>query len=295
MYTYIYQIDMRKNSFHSKQHPSLVTEWISECVNRYFLSLQEILNSYNCFITSIFLVSLITCWERSYTHVCIEREAWQAILSHPPVVYYLILNTLQAPKFSSSTEEDSSSKAQSLSSSTYIDNPEPIKMVPLPKLLNPNLLAFDQNLLQLDFAPIEKKPYIDHSPPPLSNFPRLEPELPLGLESQELETRLGDPNFLDVFGQAESSEIIHLPYASPGFGAERRYVNVGSGENEKPVTPDSFIDDFPMDIFDQIEMLPSPSDWWCGCSDNICYLASFASNLTILWYVCGRLICRLCI
>ena len=199
---------------------------------------KKILKNCNCFIASIFTVSISS-----------------------PVVYFLILNTLQAPKFNSSTEEESSFKGQSCSSSTYIDNPEPIRMVPLPELLNPNLLAFEQNLLQLDFTPIEKKPYIDHSPPPLSTFPQLEPELPLGLESQELETRLGDPNFLDVFGQAESSDIIQLPYVSPGFGAERRYEIDGSRENEKPVTTDSFIDDFPMDIFDQIEMLPSPSDW----------------------------------
>ncbi|KAM7472052.1 hypothetical protein LguiA_010235 [Lonicera macranthoides] len=168
---------------------------------------------------------------------------------------------LEAPKFSYSIEEESSFKAQPCSSSTYIDNPEPIRKVPLPELLNPNLVAFEQNLLQLDFIPIEKKPYIDHSPPPHSTFPQLEPELPLGLESQELETRVGDPYFLNVFGQAESSDIIQLPYVSPCFGAERRYVNGGSGENEKPVTPDTFIDDFPMDIFDQIETLPSPLDW----------------------------------
>lgn len=37
----------------------------------------------------------------------------------------------------------------------------------------------------------------------------------------------------------------------------------GRQENDDPLMmgPDSFIDEFPMDMFDNIEALPSPSDW----------------------------------
>ncbi|KAK3015840.1 hypothetical protein RJ639_005806 [Escallonia herrerae] len=170
--------------------------------------------------------------------------------------------TLEAPKLSSSTEEESSSKAQSCSSS-YIDYPETIKMVPLPELvLNSNLLSFEANILQLESSPVENKP----CPEPQLDFPQIAPlqadDLPLTLESQEVITTFGDANFLNALAShAYASEIVQLPYASPCFEPERCCQNGGQGEDENPVTPDSFIDDFPMDMFDHIEPLPSPSEW----------------------------------
>lgn len=175
-----------------------------------------------------------------------------------------VVPTLEAPKFSSSPEEESSSKAMSCSSS-YIDNPEPIKMVQLPEFMNPPaLLNFEPNLLQLEFTPLEKTLCTDSRQPELSfpHIPPLQTDLPLALESQELFTRLGDPNLFAVFGQGNASEIVQLPYVSPGIETERSSGNGGrGGESENPVTPDSFIDDFPMDMFDHIEPLPSPSEW----------------------------------
>ncbi|KAK2993553.1 hypothetical protein RJ640_014589 [Escallonia rubra] len=170
--------------------------------------------------------------------------------------------TLEAPKLSSSTEEESSSKAQSCSSS-YIDYPETIKMVPLPELvLNSNLLSFEPNILQLESSPVENKP----CPEPQLDFPQIAPlqadDLPLTLESQEVITRFGDANFLNILAShTYASEIVQLPYASSCFEPERGCQNGGQGEDENPVTPDSFIDDFPMDMFDHIEPLPSPSEW----------------------------------
>ncbi|KAK3019679.1 hypothetical protein RJ639_004154 [Escallonia herrerae] len=170
--------------------------------------------------------------------------------------------TLEAPKLSSSTEEESSSKAQSCSSS-YIDYPETIKMLPLPELvLNSYLLSFEPNILQLESSPVENKP----CPEPQLDFPQIAPlqadDLPLTLESQGVITRFGDANFLNVLAShAYASEIVQLPYASSCFDPERGCQNGGQGEDENPVTPDSFIDDFPMDMFDHIEPLPSPSEW----------------------------------
>uniref|UniRef100_A0A5B6YJ24 Uncharacterized protein n=1 Tax=Davidia involucrata TaxID=16924 RepID=A0A5B6YJ24_DAVIN len=174
--------------------------------------------------------------------------------------------SLEAPKFSSSTEEESSSKSQSCSSSSYIDNSEMIKMVPLPDLVNPNFLNFEQILLQPEFTPPEKNPCNEsQSQVPFTVIPPLQSASPLLLESQELVARLGDPNFfLDAFGQADASALgngAHLPLVQPYFGPEGCCQSGGRGENENPGTPDSFFDDFPADMFDHIEPLPSPSEW----------------------------------
>ncbi|XP_059633886.1 transcription factor DUO1 [Cornus florida] len=180
-----------------------------------------------------------------------------AVLHHAP--------SLEAPKFSSSTEEESSSKSQFCSSS-HFDNSEMIKMVPLPDLMNPNLLNFDPNLLQLQFTPSEENICNESQPQfPFSVLPPpLQSVLPLSFESQELVTRLEDPNFLDAFGHADASElgsVAHIQLVQPYCGQEGDCQNGGRGENDNPMTPDSFFDDFPADMFDHIEPLPSPSDW----------------------------------
>ncbi|KAA8520463.1 hypothetical protein F0562_014719 [Nyssa sinensis] len=159
--------------------------------------------------------------------------------------------SFKAPKLSSSTEEEFSSKSQSCLSS-YIDNSEIIKMVSLPDLVNPNLLNFEQNLLRLEFTPPGKNPWDDSQlHVPFTTIPALQ-SVP------------GDPNFLNAMGHADASEFgnaAHLPHVQPYFGQERCHQGDGRGENDNPVTPDSFFDDFPTDMFDHIEPLPSPSEW----------------------------------
>ncbi|GMP62050.1 hypothetical protein CsSME_00024300 [Camellia sinensis var. sinensis] len=168
-------------------------------------------------------------------------------------VLHVVPTNTEAPKFSySSMEEESSSKSRSCCSS-LLDNSHTIKMVPLPDLLNPNMLNCDQNLLQLKFNLVDQKNRINESQPqvPFPIIPELQPDDPLGLGSRELM----DPTFLDVFGNVDASDIgdmAQLPLVLP---CGRR------GENENPATPDSFFNDFPTDIFDHMEPLPSPSEW----------------------------------
>ncbi|CAK9146207.1 unnamed protein product [Ilex paraguariensis] len=167
---------------------------------------------------------------------------------------------LETPKLSSSTEEESLSKTQSCLSS-YIDHSATIRMVSLPELFNPNSL----HLLQLGFTTTEKKPCSD------SQFQLCFPQIPqlqsdnlLFLESQELVGGLRDPDFLDVFeGHFNRYELgdAQIPTVLPSFGPENFQNGGGVGENGNPLTPDSFSDDFPMDMFDQVEPLPSPSEW----------------------------------
>lgn len=152
------------------------------------------------------------------------------------------------------------------SPSYIVHNPKPISTVPLPELVpNSNLCYFEQNLLQPELDIMEKS-WQDHCQQTQLSFqaqpPRLHTEVPLASESQDLMTRLGDPNFFEVFenGSDSGGSNPHLQYVS-SYGTEGSCGNDGWKENDNPVTPDSFIHDFPMDMFDQLEMLPSPSEW----------------------------------
>lgn len=166
--------------------------------------------------------------------------------------------------------EESFSKSQSCSSS-YIDNSETMKMFPLPELVQPISLYYEPSLLQPEFISIEEKPYIgiDQGLTQLP-FPQvpLQSDFTLTFENQELLTGFGDPpNSLAAFGQSSSSELGHhmqqLPILSTSFGTERSSEIVVKKENDdNPVTPpDTFMDEFPIDMFDHIDPLPSPSDW----------------------------------
>ncbi|CAI9764582.1 unnamed protein product [Fraxinus pennsylvanica] len=172
--------------------------------------------------------------------------------------------SLGAPEFSMSTEEESIIKSQSCSSS-YIDDSETIKMVPLQGLMYPSSLNFEQSPLQLEFTPaIDKKLYEQQLQLPFPQIPQLQPDYSLPLENQDFVPRIGDPNFYDVFGQGSGSELGtgQLPILPSCFGPDGGFQTACQGENQNNVTPDSFMDDFPpMDIFDHLDPLPSPSQW----------------------------------
>ncbi|XP_008232392.1 PREDICTED: myb-related protein 305 [Prunus mume] len=171
--------------------------------------------------------------------------------------------TLEAPKFSCSSEGESSSQAQSCSSPPCFGNSEIIKMVPLPDLVKPKLLALEANPVQQELAPTEKNPWIEPQPliPFLQN-PQPQTDLDFSLETQELLARF-DPYF-DMLTPLVASEL--------GNGGEQLLMeppflepvgSCGSGERDKignPITPDFVFDDLPVDMFDQIELLPNSSE-----------------------------------
>ncbi|XP_019161076.1 PREDICTED: transcription factor MYB29-like [Ipomoea nil] len=161
--------------------------------------------------------------------------------------------SLEEPKFRSSTNEESLSKHQSCSSS-YIENFEAIPML---DLMNPTSFTFEPNLLQLEYAQCETKPF-HGSQPQLLPFPQIPQvqttDFSLPLEGQDFASRLGDLSFLDAFGNASGPE--------PETSCEGVVVKQETDDVViNPLSPDSFIDDFSIDMFDHIEPLPSPSDW----------------------------------
>ncbi|GMN65224.1 hypothetical protein TIFTF001_034301 [Ficus carica] len=159
--------------------------------------------------------------------------------------------------FPSSSEGESSSKA--LSSTSSFNPNSDIKMVSLPDLINPKLLNVEQDLGQPSFHRTEKDPHIDSQP--LDPFPpMLQSQSDLTFPSEGL----GDPYF-DVFGSLEASQLgsgEELPFGIPPF-----LEPAGSSRTDRTMpkfddctTPDGFFDDFPVDMFDQIESLPSPPE-----------------------------------
>ena len=173
------------------------------------------------------------------------------------VLRFHLLFHSQGRILSSSFEGESSSKA--LSSTSSFNPNSDIKMVSLPDLINPKLLNVEQDLGQPSFHRTEKNPHIDSQP--LDPFPPM-------LQSQSDITfpseGLGDPYF-DVFGSLEASQLgsgEELPFGIPPF-----LEPAGSSRTDRTMpkfddctTPDGFFDDFPVDMFDQIESLPSPPE-----------------------------------
>ncbi|KAK4372129.1 hypothetical protein RND71_007513 [Anisodus tanguticus] len=178
----------------------------------------------------------------------------------PPILQEV--HSVEAPKLNSLAEESSLSMSQYCSSS-YMNNFDTTNMVSLPELVNSTSLPFEPDLFQLEFTPNEKRTCI------WPQFPLPFPQIPLQtnfghpLEHQELHMKLEETDFLDYFGQLSASDIgnVQVPLVPSCSGPVRRSEIVVKREMDNPVTPDSFIDDFPMDMFDYIDPLPSPSEW----------------------------------
>lgn len=176
------------------------------------------------------------------------------------IVLYL---NFQAPKLNSVAEERPLVVSQYCSSS-YTNDFDTTNMVPLQELVNSTSHPFEQEILPLEFTPNEKKTCIwPQYPLPFPQIP-LQTNFGQPLDHQELPMKLEDTDFLDYFGQLGDSDIgnVQVPLApSCSTGQERSCEVAVKREMDYPPTPDSFIDDFPMDMFDYIDPLPSPSEW----------------------------------
>lgn len=139
-----------------------------------------------------------------------------------------------------------------------------IKMVPLTDLLNPKLVYFGKDLAHHELSQDEKNSCTEsQSQIPFSEIPQPKPELTFSPESQELLAKLEDPNIFDMFGSLDASELGNGPQLPIGA---QLFEPVGSCRSDAkeniddPITPDSFFDDFPTDVFDHIEPHQSPSE-----------------------------------
>ncbi|XP_054783144.1 transcription factor DUO1 [Prosopis cineraria] len=173
---------------------------------------------------------------------------------------------LEAPKFSSS-EEESSSKAHQPCSSSFTENSEVIKMVPLPDLMNfANPLSFDAvTSIKEEFTtPLESCMSTDMISQ--IGFPQ---GSPFSMESQDLFLARANESagFADGIGVDPLED-----YASElGIGTQIPFYgfpfNDSSGscriETRNPIgnptNLDSVFGDFPDDMFDNLQPPPSPS------------------------------------
>ncbi|KAE8729021.1 Zinc ion binding protein isoform 1 [Hibiscus syriacus] len=133
-----------------------------------------------------------------------------------------VVPVMEAPKLSSSMEELSYSK--------------------------------NANMDQLELMSRGKNPYTEtQSQVFIPQKPQ--PYLTLSLESQDLLAKFEDPYFSQVLAPPMDvpeldSGNVEQPFS--GFSAKE--------ETDNPMTPDAFFHDFPADMFDQMEPLPSPSE-----------------------------------
>ncbi|KAL5798908.1 hypothetical protein ACOSQ2_003728 [Xanthoceras sorbifolium] len=172
----------------------------------------------------------------------------------------------QVQKYCSSMEDKSS---QSCSLSSIDNNYDIIKMVPLPDLVNSKLLHFDTT----NYAHIEELDQRENYDNNNNNqctsesqlqisfshvLPQPQQDMTFSPGSQELLARFEDPYFFDVFGPVDDAPelaVVEQPFLKPATGC------CCDGGRDGSENPDAFFDDFPADMFDQIESLPSPSDW----------------------------------
>ncbi|XP_019107688.3 transcription factor DUO1 [Beta vulgaris subsp. vulgaris] len=162
---------------------------------------------------------------------------------------------LEVPKNSLMEGETSSPKAQSLESSSHgSTDTNTMQMIPFPASVEHKCPSFeDNNFTYLE--PIALNTYYNSMDWQLQemifpSIPPLQTDLSFVPETQELIDRL-DSSFFSPFG-------------CTGFGVGGGSVSAGARvklENDNHATPDSFFDDFPSDVFDDIEPLPSPSRW----------------------------------
>uniref|UniRef100_A0A6N2NK63 Uncharacterized protein n=1 Tax=Salix viminalis TaxID=40686 RepID=A0A6N2NK63_SALVM len=162
---------------------------------------------------------------------------------------FLDVPTFEALMFSSSMEEEVSSKA--CSSSSYSENPEQIRMMPLPPLVKSEMPGYDANLFQ----------YEPMSGIPFPQIPQPQPDLVFSPESHELLARLDDPYFLNVLGTIDAPELgdtAQFSLGPPLFDPVTSCMNTSRDAKN----PDTLFDELPPDMFDHIDQpLPSPSEW----------------------------------
>lgn len=127
-------------------------------------------------------------------------------------------------------------------------------MVPIPEQFYPTYPCYEQTAIPQNYFLPEKKPFAD---PQLNlSFPQFSLDFPM--------PPFGDPSYLDVFGQSTGSALgtAQFPVLPSFFGPDRTCEVSGSRVGHNAAVQDTFTDDFPpIDIFDPIEPLPSPSDW----------------------------------
>ncbi|KAK3039524.1 hypothetical protein RJ639_028106, partial [Escallonia herrerae] len=169
--------------------------------------------------------------------------------------------TLQAPKLSCTHEEEGSSSVCQPCSSSSIANTVMTNMVALPELTNPNLVNTITSIPLLDqITQMAAKPLYDDPQIGISFT-----QLPILPETHEgYGVGLGESNFSDEFMNQEAPELLENAPVHKIIGSTLGFMDgtpgcdVGRfGGDHSLVNPDSFFEDFPVDMFEYIEPVPS--------------------------------------
>nr|QSD99534.1 MYB family transcription factor [Melilotus albus] len=147
-------------------------------------------------------------------------------------------------KFSSSSEGETSSMPQSCSLPCNENSDQVIKMVPLLDLKKSEQPCFDAKYVEEDFTPFNQS-YNTTEHVAFPRIPELQTDLTFPME------RFDELNLFDVFGPLDASEFGMVHFFEP-FGICK--IDNFSGNI------DSFFDDFPEDMFDNIDPPTSPSN-----------------------------------
>lgn len=133
-------------------------------------------------------------------------------------------------------------------------------MVPLPDFVKPNLISLDTDLTVLEATPIQRVPSTDSSScRPLSQIPQPQLESSLLPKCQEIGLESAGPDLFDVFGQPEAPESetgLELLNTLPSSGL-RGKAQTGLVESTSTDTLNNFFEDFPPEMLDYYEALPS--------------------------------------
>jgi len=158
------------------------------------------------------------------------------------------------------------SKRQRSSSSSYPERsttPNPMKIPPFPDPPNPSYSDSEpNNPINIDSLPMNDSNDLQMLEIPFPSIPSLQTDLQFPPETQELIDRL-DASFLEPFGCSYEPALLDDGFrllSCAGGGESSSQMEVKAA-NDNPMAPDGFFDDFPSDMFDQIEPLPSPSGW----------------------------------
>ncbi|XWS36978.1 hypothetical protein CRYUN_Cryun19dG0003800 [Craigia yunnanensis] len=148
---------------------------------------------------------------------------------------------------------------------SFSGNSEEFRMVSLPDLIKPNLLNLETDLPILDIGPFQMIPSLEPSVNyPVSLQPQLQLDLPILPECQDLAPEPFDLNFVGMFKHQEAFGSESKPKSLTRFSSAGIKGNAQIGKEEdrgNPANPDSFFDEFPTDMFDYLEPLPSSSEW----------------------------------
>ncbi|KAG5054912.1 hypothetical protein AAZX31_03G100600 [Glycine max] len=173
---------------------------------------------------------------------------------------FLDVPTLEAPKFSSSSEGEPSSKPQTCTL-PYIDNSEVIQMVSLPDLIKSELPSSDTIHVEQEFTLFEN--YKSTEQIAFPQIPELQNGLTFSMENQDLVPTIEEPCFIEDLCPFDVSEFgigPQHPFGFPFFEppGSCRFGTRDAIDNFK--ISDSFFDDLPVDMFDHMDPPASPSN-----------------------------------